>query len=787
MWRVSLLVILAAVAATTGARRNVRRTMPMLATDRAPSPVSAQQLYDRLFSLYRGRTADSSASHRALTPFPYELTLGGGVSGVNVTTLPVLVLPLPVLVGLPSANNGECNAHANRSEAQTGAQEHDDDYRYDLDTRYGGAGGTPPVDNLPAVAVTSEQLVEHFRAQTSLAPHLPPAVIDELVPRVGASFEYGVSGGSRPPQEPRPFAPRVYLPPSPSPRTPAAPPPQPRFRRSTMLRATLSVPRADYAEPYTAWWDAATGAARVDFHGGATSTVRTMLPDGRVQRVEMRLDRTGAADVRRCGFADPSPVSSEDRALPALPDIELFTFAEYRAEGEIWRLELKGGAGELGAARGEALTYHHELQLRRDDAGEAIPVRYSVVVDSSVLGAGCDSYEHRYEEVRAQEVDPAIFSADLDLQCDVRERVDPQDAEQMARLEPLREFTMQRRDPRYDDGLQRFVREFERQYKDDTEEAVRKNLFVQHSRFVNSCNREGATFEVEVNFLGDRLDVELDVLLGTQFSDADDGAGDDAAPTSRKAQDGAQELPREFDWRPRGAVSPVRYQGSCSSCWAFAVVGSVEGALFIRTRSLVPLSVQCLVDCAHSHGANGCRGTWPKHAYDYVRDRGLPHYDEYTAYSERVLPCRAPPVPPVTHISGHVNVQPGDLDALKVAIRRHAPTVVVVDAKPKSFMFYKKGVLKDERCVKGPKKKLNHAVLAVGWGEQRGEPHFILKNTYSAAWGDGGYIRLHGPSNTCGVLSVPSYARLRRRDVDRPPSGAGAAADLDYSDEEDRR
>jgi hypothetical protein len=63
---------------------------------------------------------------------------------------------------------------------------------------------------------------------------------------------------------------------------------------------------------------------------------------------------------------------------------------------------------------------------------------------------------------------------------------------------------------------------------------------------------------------------------------------------------------------------------------------------------------------------------------------------------------------------------------------------------------------------------LKHAVLAVGWGEQRGESHFILKNSWSAAWGDGGYIRMHGPSNTCGVLALPSYPRLERADVLRP-------------------
>lgn len=70
------------------------------------------------------------------------------------------------------------------------------------------------------------------------------------------------------------------------------------------------------------------------------------------------------------------------------------------------------------------------------------------------------------------------------------------------------------------------------------------------------------------------------------------------------------------------------------------------------------------------------------------------------------------------------------------------------------------------------RRPLNHAVLAVGWGERRGEPHFILKNSWSSAWGEGGYVRVQARGNTCGVLSRPSYPRLEREDVLRAPPPA---------------
>lgn len=145
--------------------------------------------------------------------------------------------------------------------------------------------------------------------------------------------------------------------------------------------------------------------------------------------------------------------------------------------------------------------------------------------------------------------------------------------------------------------MRSFKAQYGRRYADAAEEALRKNLLMQHERFTRAGNREGATFELAVNFLGDRLDAELDELLGVR-AEPERGRAE-PFPHARAALRREQaELPERFDWRPRGAVSPVRYQGSCASCWAFAVAGAVEGAMFVRTRRLTPLSEKCLVDCA---------------------------------------------------------------------------------------------------------------------------------------------------------------------------------------------
>ncbi|XP_064075054.1 uncharacterized protein LOC113401299 [Vanessa tameamea] len=537
-------------------------------------------------------------------------------------------------------------------------------------------------------------------------------------------------------------------------------PSRPSFTKPLKLRAVLSVPRADYSESYTAWWDPVKGDSRIHFQDGSTVTFRKMLPDGLVKKVEMHVDRSGERVVS-CGVAT-TVASAADRANPALPDMQLFTFSGYeRTENglvERWQHTVSG----RGDASGETVTTRHELFLTRTEQDFVRPVRYRVSVNSTLLGSDCDTYEHFYYDACPHNRKPQFFEADINEFCDEVQQLNASSPDDIARLEPLREFTMPGRDPRYDAVLEKFKKNYARKFANDVEGAVRKNILIQSSRLISSANRAGATVQLGLNFLADRLDEEMSDMTGVARGGERESA--EKFPHVRSSL-AAQErrLPEKFDWRALGGVSHVRFQGTtCSSCWAVAVAGAVEGALFRRTRRLVPLSEQNLVDCAGPFGGRGCNGTWPSYAYDYIQHRGLPALEEYTPYKGEVQQCNTDIAQPVTRISAHVNVTKYSVPALQVAIKEYGPAVVIVDSSAKSFQFYKKGVLYDDRCLK---KSSKHAVLAVGWGQKKGEPYFILKNSWSEAWGEGGYVRVQARANTCGVLTHPSYPRLTDDDV----------------------
>ncbi len=231
------------------------------------------------------------------------------------------------------------------------------------------------------------------------------------------------------------------------------------------------------------------------------------------------------------------------------------------------------------------------------------------------------------------------------------------------------------------------------------------------------------------------------------------------------------ELPATFDWRNhngRSYCSPVRNQGTCGSCWAFAAIGTVESTLLINKFPdglgvSVDLSEQWLISCT---GAGGCGGGWHTRAYEYLMLDGLLDFcgdsgavlEVAFPYTESDSACGCPYTHPYSIYSwvvvGPDGGTPG-VEQIKQAIMDYGPVstcVRVTDA----FQAYTGGVF--NVCEEG---EINHAVDLVGWNDNMGTAGvWILRNSWSSWWGESGYMYIeYGCSEigyaTCYVNYFP--------------------------------
>jgi len=160
---------------------------------------------------------------------------------------------------------------------------------------------------------------------------------------------------------------------------------------------------------------------------------------------------------------------------------------------------------------------------------------------------------------------------------------------------------------------------FAREYTTDIERDQRFQIFKKNLHFIKNFPSEERGFTVGVNEYADLTNEEFSArLTGLNFNITARRLSASRQPPKSPRLFLKETIPTTWDWRTQGAVTKVKNQGQCGSCWSFSATGSMEGAWFIKHRKLVSLSEQNLVDCSTAQGNEGCNGGFMDYAFQYV-------------------------------------------------------------------------------------------------------------------------------------------------------------------------
>jgi hypothetical protein len=314
--------------------------------------------------------------------------------------------------------------------------------------------------------------------------------------------------------------------------------------------------------------------------------------------------------------------------------------------------------------------------------------------------------------------------------------------------------------------FEQFQDQYGKTYENEAEKQYRFQVFVENLMWADELQAGDASAVYGVTKF---MDLTREEFKGQylNFRPSLNGNRDIFEAPVRTTAVGPCPSTTDCHWENYNAITPVKDQGQCGSCWAFSATESTETWNFMGGKPLWQLSPQQVVDCDNKDA--GCNGGDTPTAFNYIQSNGLEQSSDYpytSGVTQKAGPCSYNSSKVVAHINGYKwGIPPCDTPAtfscnnqdeagLWGVIQTIGPQSICVDAQP--WQVYQSGIMTTSECKHGYL-DLDHCVQLTGYGTSGSQKYWSVRNSWGASWGESGYIRLVYGVNECGVADEANY------------------------------